>query len=269
MSSHPESAAPDAAGTSRGGPAPVIFLPGILMPPELRYPPLLAELGETVRPVLKTLEVYSYDQTPPPGYSIEMEVEGISRVADEAEFDQFHLYGHSGGGACALAYTATYPERVLSLALDEPATDFSSEARAEAAEYQEQSRGLPADQQLAIFVAWQFAPDAEPPPRPDGPAPEWMATRPAGIEAILVEFDRYRLDVEKLQSYDRPVYYSYGGLSNPSWQRMRDRLAAIFPDFTSDRYEDAHHMRTSHAIDPARVAAALKRLWARAPQSTS
>lgn len=38
--------------------APVIFLPGILMPAALRYERLLAALGADVRPVLKELEVY-------------------------------------------------------------------------------------------------------------------------------------------------------------------------------------------------------------------
>jgi pimeloyl-ACP methyl ester carboxylesterase len=263
MSSSAESS--ESTTASAAG-APVIFLPGILMPPELRYPPLLTALGEAARPVLKTLEVYGGNVTPPPGYSIEMEVEGISQTADEAGFDRFHLYGHSGGAACALAYTATYPDRVLSLALDEPATDFSPESRAESAEFEEQTRGLPERERLAKFVEWQLAPGVDPPPPPEGPAPEWMATRPAGIDAILAAFDRYRLDVDRLREFHRPVYFSYGGQSNPMWQEMRDRLAAIFSDFTADLYEDAHHMRTSHAIDPDRVAEALKQLWARVPQ---
>ncbi len=37
----------------------------------------------------------------------------LETLAEAAGFERFHLYGHSGGGACALAYVATYPERVL------------------------------------------------------------------------------------------------------------------------------------------------------------
>src|SRR5207245_2491274 len=112
---------PSTAGTAG---IPVIFLPGILMPAALRYGPLLAELSDSMRGVTKDLEVYATG-TPRENHSIEDELEGISRAADAAGFEEFHLYGHSGGGACALAYVATFPERVLSLAIDEPATDFS------------------------------------------------------------------------------------------------------------------------------------------------
>ncbi|MDF3043382.1 MAG: alpha/beta fold hydrolase, partial [Thermomicrobiales bacterium] len=78
--------------------APVIFLPGIVMPAALRYAPLIAALGDSARAVTKELEVYRAE-VPPAGYAIEDEVEGISRAADAAGCDRFHLYGHSAGGA--------------------------------------------------------------------------------------------------------------------------------------------------------------------------
>ena len=108
----------------------VIFLPGIIMPAALRYAPLLRELGDSIDALPKELEVYASD-SPPANYSIEDEVEGISRAADDAGFERFHLYGHSGGGASALAFVARYPERVLSLAVDEPATDFDPNQQTE------------------------------------------------------------------------------------------------------------------------------------------
>jgi pimeloyl-ACP methyl ester carboxylesterase len=110
----------------RGVPA-VIFLPGIVMPAAFRYERLLDALGGDVDPLVKELEVYRGPSTPPPGYSLEVELAGIGRAADEAGLERFHLYGHSGGGACALAFTAAQPERVLTLAVDEPAIDFSPE----------------------------------------------------------------------------------------------------------------------------------------------
>src|SRR5438093_7544718 len=76
----------------------VIFLPGIIMPCALRYAALLRELDGEVDAVAKDLEVYAGPTTPPPGYSIRTEVEGIGRAADAAGFERFHLYGHSGGG---------------------------------------------------------------------------------------------------------------------------------------------------------------------------
>jgi pimeloyl-ACP methyl ester carboxylesterase len=114
------------AGDNPNGRIPVIFVPGIVMPAALRYAQLIRELGDSVQAVTKELEVYA-GPTPHPDYSIEAEVEGISRAGDAAGFERFHLYAHSGGGACALAYVATHPDRVLSLAVDEPASDFSPE----------------------------------------------------------------------------------------------------------------------------------------------
>ena len=63
------------------------------------------------------------------------------------------------------------------------------------------------------------------------------------------------------QTFDEPVYYSHGSLSQPIWRGIRDRLASRFSDFTSEEYEGLHHMNTSHAAEPARVAASLRRVW--------
>ena len=77
---------------------PVIFLPGIIAPATIRYPRLFEALGDDVDPVAKDLEVYGGPSVPPPGYSLDTEIEGIARVADEHGFEMFHLYGHSGAG---------------------------------------------------------------------------------------------------------------------------------------------------------------------------
>src|SRR6185369_8915785 len=80
-----------------------ILLPGGVLPAEPAYKNLLAELGSDADARIKDLEVYSADR-PPPDFSIDTEVRGIARVADEAGFDRFHLVGYSGGGASSLAF---------------------------------------------------------------------------------------------------------------------------------------------------------------------
>ena len=245
------------------GRIPVIFLPGIIMPAALRYAPLIRELGDSVQAVTKELEVYA-GPTPPADYSIEDEVEGISRAAHAVGFERFHLYGHSGGGACALAYVAAHPERVLSLAVDEPATDFSPEHLGEMEQGLQTVADHPPSDRVRHFLQRQLAPGVEPPAPAPGPPPEWMAKRPAGINALMAALLRYRLDPDRWRAFDRPVYYTCGSLSSPEWQAMRVRLAGIFPDFTSELYEGASHLDTSHMREPARVAAALRRLWERA-----
>jgi pimeloyl-ACP methyl ester carboxylesterase len=241
----------------------VIFLPGIVMPAALRYAPLLRELSEAVRAVPKELELYAAAM-PPEEYAIEREVDGISRAADAAGFDRFHLYGHSAGGACALAYAATHPGRVLTLALDEPASDFSPEDRSALRNDLDTIAELPASEEVPAFLRLTLARGVEPPSPPPGPPPEWMANRPAGIEAFIEALLRYRLSLVPLRAFGRPVYYSYGSLSHPRWVAMRDRLRRIFTDFSPERYEGLHHLETSHQRAPARVAAALRQLWSRA-----
>src|SRR5437764_7518702 len=111
-----------------------LFLLGIIAPAVVRYGPLLAALGDAVDGRTKELELYTL--TPPPrGYSIKLEVEGLARWARLAGLDRFHLYGHSAGGAVALAFCAAHPEMLLSLGLDEPAFDYSDEMRGDLAEH--------------------------------------------------------------------------------------------------------------------------------------
>lgn len=240
---------------------PVVFLPGILMPAALRYRALLVSLGEDVRPVVKELEVYAGPAVPPPGYRLESELEGIERAADEAGFDAFHLYGHSGGGACALAFTALRPERVRSIAVDEPAIDFHAEDLTLLREKYVPMVALSPDQLMKAFVGDMFRAGVEPPRPPQGPAPTWMQTRPAGIAAFVRALAESDVPIEGLRSFDRPAYYSYGSLSNEAWERRAERLSALMPQMVVERYEGLHHMNTSHAAEPERVAASLRRLW--------
>jgi pimeloyl-ACP methyl ester carboxylesterase len=97
-----------------------ILLPGGVMPADLAYPDLVRALGTDVDVRPKEHELYASSE-PPAGRGLETEVEAIRRFADEAGFEQFHLVGYSGGGAIAIAFCATYPERLASLALSEPA----------------------------------------------------------------------------------------------------------------------------------------------------
>ncbi|GAC1615113.1 MAG: hypothetical protein NVS9B1_24830 [Candidatus Dormibacteraceae bacterium] len=242
---------------------PLLLLPGIILPASFRYRALIQEL-DGVRAVPKDLEVYSAE-SPPPGYSIETEVEGLRAAADAAGFERFHLYGHSGGGAVAIAFATTYPDRLLTLALDEPAFDLTAEEKTTPwwAELDRVTASSP-EARVPAFLRFQLRPGVEPPPPPPGPAPEWMASRPAGIEAFAAAAGVHSIADDRFGRLRVPVYYSYGDLSNQVWEERRDRLAARFPDFTSELYEGCSHLNTSHQRYPGRVAAALRKLWARA-----
>jgi len=245
----------------------VVLLPGGVLPAAPAYGPLVAALGADVDAHPKDLEVYAGDE-PPAGYSMATEVADIARVADQAGFERFHLVGYSGGGAASLAFAATQPERLLSLALMEPA--FAGWQRMTPPERAHFERFLPLldmddAEMFAAFQALQLAPGVDPPPPPPGPAPPWMAKRPAGLRAILHQFLTTELDLEAFRGFDRPVWFAVGGRSNPDYfALMAERLAGVFPDFTIERFPERHHFDPPHRIEPDRVAASLRAMWVRA-----
>jgi pimeloyl-ACP methyl ester carboxylesterase len=245
---------------------PVILLPGVVLPAALAYPGLVAALGDRFECVPKELEVYSGPE-PPNGFGLDTEVEGIARAAQQSGFERFHLIGYSGGGASSLAFTATYPERLLSLALLEPAwagnEGLDPEERALWTEF-DRIKGLPPEHRMPAFMRAQVAADTPLPPPPDGAPPEWMASRPAGVVAFLEAFRKFQLDLDALRRFEQPVYYAVGGRSNPDYfARQADRLSTVFADFTVEVYDERHHFDPPHRAEPDRLAAALTRMWAR------
>ncbi len=252
----------------------VIMLPGGILPAELAYRDLIQQLGPEATVVAKELEIYA-TPAPPEDFSLDLEVSGILEAADRAGFDRFHLVGYSAGGASCLAFTAAHPERLLSLVLAEPAWDGNNGlSDQEQVVWQEfaRVRQLPEEQRLAAFVRNQLRPGVDPPPPPPGPEPPWMAQRRAGIAAFLDVFLGTALDRDRLRSFERPVYFALGGLSNPDYyERMSRRLADTFPDLTVEVYADRHHFDPPHRVEVQRFANALTSLWSRAepdPSST-
>src|SRR6266516_4926155 len=131
-----------------------IVLPGGVMPADLAYGSLLEALGEDVEAIAKDLEVYAGPE-PQPGYTLDNEIDGVLRTARDAGFERFHLVGYSGGGAASVAFAAEHPERLLSLALLEPAwmgnDGLSPEEQAVRREF-DRIAALPPDQMMPAFV---------------------------------------------------------------------------------------------------------------------
>ena len=249
--------------------ASVILLPGIILPAEPAYSALREQLSDEAEVVVKDLEIYAQGD-PPADYRLSLEIDAVLRTADTAGFDRFHLVGYSGGGAVAFAFAAAHPERLESLALLEPAwvgnDDMGPGERRTRAEL-DAAADLPPDARLAEFIRIQLAPGVEPPPRPDGPAPVWMRSRPAGITAIMRAFAEASVDLDVLRSADIPVYYALGGRSNPDFfGEMAERCGEIFSDFTLEVFPERHHFDPPHRIEPERLARSLESLWERAAQ---
>ncbi|HEX2986830.1 MAG TPA: alpha/beta hydrolase [Chloroflexota bacterium] len=243
---------------------PVVFVPGGVLPAELSYGKLLPELGDQVDFVLKDLEVYAGD-VPPADYELGLEAEAIEQAADDAGFDTFHLVGYSGGGASALVFTAGYPDRVRSLALVEPAWIGNEGWTTDEAAYWQKIAllmTLQPDERMEGFARLNTG-SGKVIPRL-GPQPDWMAKRPAGLEAMTRAFERSFLDVESLRNFHRPVYVAVGGLSHPAERDKAERLSSVFPDIQVEVYQDRHHMDPPQRAEAARFARALHELWRRA-----
>ena len=213
--------------------------------------------------VVRDLAVYDDDE-PPGDYSIDTELLALDRAADDAGFPRFHLYGHSGGGAVALAYAASHRDRVQSLAVDEPASDFTDEGDAVYGwPAFDEAVLLPPAESMAAFMRLQVAEDVILPEPPAGSPPPWMAKRPAAIRAFVGALRRYRVEPAEYAGFASPVYFSRGSRTHPRWEAMQTRLAGLFPDFTGEVFEGLHHLNTSHQAEPDRVAATLVAFWGR------
>jgi pimeloyl-ACP methyl ester carboxylesterase len=197
-------------------------------------------------------------------------VEGILRTVEQAGVERFHLVGFSGGGAVSLAFAAKYPQRLRSLALIEPAwignDGWTAEDKADFAEL-DRIMGLPEAERMAPFRSWQLRSGAEPPspPAPAGPPPAWMAKRPAGLEAFDRAFKAYALDRERFRSFHQPVYYAYGSLGRPFYERNAATLGRLFTNFRVEVYEGLWHFNPPHRAEPDRFAKALIGFWGQAP----
>lgn len=241
----------------------VIFLPGIIAPAAIRYGPLVERLAN-VNVLVRDLAVYDTNE-PPTDFSIATELDAFDRAADAAGFERFHLYGHSGGGAVALAYAAARGDRLTSLAVDEPASDFTREGN-EAYGWPEFDKALmlPAAEAMNAFMRLQVAQDVQLPEPPEGPPPPWMAKRPAGIRAFVAAIREHRIAPREYARFTAPVYFSRGSRTHPRWAAMQERLGLLFPDFTAEVFEGLHHLNTSHQAEPDRVALTLVNFWERA-----
>jgi pimeloyl-ACP methyl ester carboxylesterase len=242
-----------------------ILLPGGILPAEPAYAGLLKAFGPDVDARTKDLEVYAGPRVPPPGYGLETEVAGIDRLADEAGFERFHLVGYSAGGASALAFAMTRPERLVSLTLSEPAwagTEGRTPEETSAADRILATIDLPPNEMLPAFMRAQLEDTVEPPSPPPGPQPPWMQTRPEGTDALAKAFSRYPFPADRMRAFTPPVLFVLGGRSrNDHYGRMAERLRGIFPDFTIEVFEERHHFDPPHRAEPERYARLLETHW--------
>ena len=249
----------------------VICIPGSVAPSRQRYGPLVERIGDAADLHLKDLEVYR-EAVPPANYSISEELEAVDRLADAKGLDRFHLVGYSGGGFISLAYAGTRPERIISLAVFEPAQipgQLSAPEEAFFGGLRQKLDGLKGDQFMATFVREQVKPGAVLAPPPPGPVSPEMQKRPAGIAALIKGFQEFPFDRHLLRAAPFPVSYAYGDLSHEEQALKAGILATLFADLRVRRYAGVHHFVPSDQIYTSEYAAALLDLWQEAERSAA
>lgn len=245
----------------------VILLPGGVLPAKLAYPELVGRLADRANARFKELEIYETN-IPMEEYSLDVEVDGVLRLADVEGFDRFHLVGYSAGGAIALKTCEMHADRLLSLALMEPGWAGDEGLSGEESEAVAQLRAatrLPETERMSAFVRVQLAPGVEPPPPPSGPPPPWMGSRVERLPAIDRLFTQGHLDMAALSSFAGPVLFILGGRSNQAYYgNMARRLKKTFPNFTLETFPERHHFDPPHRSEPDRLAEVLVRFWEQA-----
>jgi pimeloyl-ACP methyl ester carboxylesterase len=247
----------------------VVCLPGGVAPVAQRYAALAEHIRGRASLHLKDLEVYR-DDSPPAGYTVEMELEAIDRFAQARGLERFHLLGYSGGGFLSLAYAGTRPERVASLAVFEPAMVpglLSPEEQSMYESLDSRLRGLTGSEFMGAFVQAQVKPGVAVPPPPAGPAPPWMVRRPAGIQALLASFFAFDFDRARFRACQFPVFLGYGDHTHEIEEVKAGVLARLLPDFRVRRMAGVHHFVPPELIYTRGHSATLLALWTGAAAS--
>jgi len=248
----------------------VVCIPGSVAPAAQRYAPLISLVGEAADIHLKDLEVYR-EPAPPDNYSIDEELDAIDRFADSKGIWHFHLVGYSGGGFISLAYAGTRPERVITLALFEPAQipgKLSAEELVMFDSLEAKLRGLEGAEFMATFIREQLKPGVPmPPPPPPGPPSPEMQKRPAGIAALIRAFKAFQFDRARFAELQFPVFLGYGDQTHEFEQLQASVLAWLFADIHVRRYAGIHHFVPADQIYTAAHVSALLDMWQRAERS--
>jgi pimeloyl-ACP methyl ester carboxylesterase len=246
----------------------VICVPGSVAPAAQRYRPLIAAVGDAADLYLKDLEVYR-QPVPPSDYSVEEELDAIDRLASTKSLARFHLIGYSGGGFISLAYAGTRPERVISLAIFEPARipgRMTGEEAAAFAALEAKLRGLKGPEFMAAFVREQVKAGVQLPPPPASASPE-MQKRPAGIAALIRAFEDYAFDRRLLAEAQFPAFLAYGDQTHEVESIKAGILARLFGDVRVHRYSGIHHFVPPEMIYSPAYAQALLSHWLAAETS--
>jgi pimeloyl-ACP methyl ester carboxylesterase len=194
-------------------------------------------------------------------YDMGVEVEAVRALADRAGWDGFHVFGFSAGGTVALATALAMPDRILSVAMLEPAT-IGDDAwhPAEAAWQAEMGRirALPADERMDPFRRLLMRPGLEPPPSRRAGGGVWTAQDDM-LEDMIERTGFVSSDVAAFRG---PVLIVIGGESSPRWRLMADRLVEVMPDASVEEFPGLSHFTPPYREQPQAFEELMLGFWA-------
>jgi pimeloyl-ACP methyl ester carboxylesterase len=209
------------------------------------------------------LEVWRVDPDQP--YGMDVEVEGVARLAAEAAFNRYHVFGFSAGGTVALACALALGGAVMSLVLLEPAfvgdDDWDPAERRWRTGFDELSR-LPPGERIARLRPMLMLPGESPPPPRERSS--W-GRHDDLLEAMLAHDTGFRSD--DLASLSTPVLVVRGGRSHPRWELVQERIIEVVPRAEAVVFPELHHFHPPYRAEPERFAATLLGFWAAASQA--
>ena len=216
-------------------------------------------LADVAHVVLKELEVWGLPMDAP--YDLSVEVDGVERAVQGAGFERFHLFGFSAGATVAIAAAVARPERVLSLAVYEPATigdDDWDPVEAAWRTSMADVMAMPREQARPAFRQLLMRPGLDPPPS-SGATTSWNE-RGFRLEAALSATGMTSADMAAVTA---PVLTVFGGRSHPRFRVVAERMAAVIHHATVREFPQSSHLTPPHRDAPQELEALLRRFWAR------
>jgi pimeloyl-ACP methyl ester carboxylesterase len=235
---------------------PAVVLLHSSMSSKSQWLPLKAQLADAYRCIAVDLQGYGASPFPPDagtGYvhTLAHEVDAViaAIAAKLGPGEDFHLVGHSFGGACALHMARRMPQRVLSLTLFEPVAfhllPASHPAKREIVDVVGRIQASASDRDATrIFIDyWNRAGafDAAPAVAQDKMIAQIAKVR-LDFQALLGE----PATLEELSVLSMPALVMAGESSPPSTRLLAEQLAGALPNAAAMRTRGGHMGPITH-----------------------
>ncbi len=227
--------------------------------PQRSYERVTQSLGPSADVLLKALEVWDVDPQAP--YDLQVEVEGVVRLAVHEGLDGFHLFGFSAGATVALAVALRLGEAVESVAVFEPATigddDWAAVERTWRTDMARVCNLFPVEARRSAFAQMMLPADAPALTAARNTSP-WT-TRTDLLEGMLAHVGFLSSDLAAITA---PCLVITGGQSHRRFAHLAERLLTVMPNAHQAAFPDRSHLSPPMREEPARVAELLSGLWA-------